>query len=231
MRSSNEAAFDALVERAAKRYRPSGRYAWHFARGKLRHDPLFRWLACERLPIARGRVLDLGCGQGVLFAWLLAADPALEADEGVELRGVELRADRARTAQRALGGRASIERGDIRDTRFPDASLIVIADVLLYLGAHEQSDVLARAAAALAPGGTLLLREGDPGAGVRFAVTRWSEQLACALRGAPRQKLQYRRPEEWRAALEALGLIVTVQPMSAGTPFANVLYEARKAGV
>ena len=31
----------ALIGRASAPYRPSGRFAWHFARGKLNRDPVF----------------------------------------------------------------------------------------------------------------------------------------------------------------------------------------------
>jgi hypothetical protein len=35
-------AWPALVERASASYRPAGRFALNFARGKLRWDPVFR---------------------------------------------------------------------------------------------------------------------------------------------------------------------------------------------
>src|SRR5687768_16980911 len=115
---------ESLVERAARPYRSSGRYAWHFARGKLRHDPLFRHLAKEILPLERGTVLDLGCGRGLLFAWLTAAGEA-PLHASVELHGIELRADLVDIARRALGARARIDRADIRDVEIPKASVIV----------------------------------------------------------------------------------------------------------
>jgi hypothetical protein len=58
-------------------------------------------------------------------------------------------------------------------------------------------------------------------------MTRWSERVAAAARGdfGP---LRYRGARRWSAALEALGLTVRSEPMSRGTPFANVLFTARK---
>ena len=64
----------ALVDAASARYRAGGRFAWHFARGKLGMDPLFIDLLRLGLLPAHGRFLDLGCGQAVLAAWLLAAE-------------------------------------------------------------------------------------------------------------------------------------------------------------
>lgn len=220
-------SFESTVERAAERYRALGRFDWHFARGKLRGDPLFRNVSKYILPLMAGRVLDLGCGRGLLFSWLAASyEGAIESK--LELHGVELHRGHAEIAQRALAGVATIECGDIRIANFATAAVIVIGDVLLYLNADEQERVLENVVQALTPGGVLLLREADAGGGVRFRITEWAERLAGALKGRAFQKLHYRPVDEWRAVLGRLGLIVTAEPMSQGTPFANVLYVARK---
>ena len=223
-----DTAFDSLVERATERYRASGRFAWHFARGKLGGDPLFRSVTRYILPLAGGRVLDLGCGRGLLFAWLAAShEGAIESK--LALHGIELHRGHAETAQRALAGIATIECGDIRHANLPTATVIVIGDVLLYLSADEQQRVLERVVRALAPGGVLLMREANAAGGMRFHITEWAERLVGAFHGRPFQKLHYRPVEDWAAMLEQLGLSVTAEPMSQGTPFCNVLYVARKA--
>jgi predicted TPR repeat methyltransferase len=144
------------------------------------------------------------------------------------LRGIELSADRVRTARRALGADAQLDRGDVRDLDFQRCSVIVLLDVLFYLGEADQARVIEKAASALEPGGVLLLREPDAGAGWAFQVTKWSERLVCALRGSLRQRLHYRSAAQWIAQLAAHGLVVETLPMSEGTPFANILFVARK---
>lgn len=232
--------FSALVDAAARPYIPAGRYPWHFARGKLHLDPVFRYLLSQGLLPDCGRVLDLGCGFGVLMAMLIAARakyasgdwpahwPAPPPD--LEMHGVELRADRAQAAQQALHGKACVEQGDIRCTDLPPSAAIVILDVLLYLSGDEQQRLLERAARALQPGGVLLLREADAAAGLRFGVTQWSARVADIGHGGLYRKLHYRSALHWAAILRGLGLSVRAQPMSAGTPFANVLFVARKHG-
>ncbi|MFP5514931.1 MAG: class I SAM-dependent methyltransferase [Alphaproteobacteria bacterium] len=234
----SEVVFRELVTAAARPYRPSGRYAWHFTKGKLSGDPVFRHLLSHPLLPARGRLLDLGCGQGVLTALLRAAAerhasgswpadwPAPPAD--LATHGVELSPRRVRIAQTALGADA-ISQGDIRKSDLPHCDAIVILDVLLYLNPAEQAAVLARCAGALAPGGVLLLREADAGGGLPFQVTRWAEQAACAARGQWRQSLTYRPSADWLLLLNGLGLTATAVPMSQGTPFANTLFIARRS--
>jgi SAM-dependent methyltransferase len=231
-------SFSALVDAAARPYIPSGRYPWHFARGKMRLDPVFRQLLCRQLVPDSGRLLDLGCGYGVLMALLLAARARHAHGDwpahwpapplNLELCGVELRQDRARTAQEALHGGARVERGDIRQADLPPSAAIVILDVLLYLDDGEQRVLLDRVAQALQPGGVLLLREADAAAGLRFGITRWCARLADMRRGGLHRKLHYRSAAHWTALLQGLGFAVLKQPMSEGTPFSNVLFIATK---
>jgi 2-polyprenyl-3-methyl-5-hydroxy-6-metoxy-1,4-benzoquinol methylase len=64
----------ALLDAACEPYRNAGRFAYYFARGKLRGDPVYRAILESGLLLGRARVLDLGCGQGLLAAWLRAAE-------------------------------------------------------------------------------------------------------------------------------------------------------------
>jgi cyclopropane fatty-acyl-phospholipid synthase-like methyltransferase len=146
----------------------------------------------------------------------------------LDLQGLELREDRVQAARRALGSSVRVDRGDLREFDFRPCSAIVLLDVLHYLGDVEQRRVLDRAAAALDPGGCLLLRETDASAGFAFQVTTWGERFSCALGGQFWPPLHYRGAVQWIAELAGRGFAVTAEPMSEGTPFANVLFVARK---
>ena len=100
---------------------------------------------------------------------------------------------------------------------------------MLYLGEAEQQLLLDRVAAALEPGGLLLLREADAAAGLSFQVTKWAERVSAALRGDFGRALHYRSAIRWLAELAERGFAVGAEPMSEGTPFGNVLFVARKA--
>jgi SAM-dependent methyltransferase len=224
-----------LFEAATRPYLAAGKHAWRFARGKLRYDPVYFSLLRRGLLPPYGSLLDLGCGQGILLSLLTAAKHQAGAwpddwpsPPSLALRGIDLSAARVGTARRALGAQAQLDRGDVCDLDFQPASVIVLLDVLFYLGEADQARVVEKAAAALEPGGLLLLREPDAGAGMSFHVTKWVERLACAARGALRQRLHYRSTAQWMAQLATHGLVVQTMPMSDGTPFANVLFAARK---
>lgn len=226
--------FRSLVRAAAQQYEALGRYAYHFAFGKLIRDPVFRFILQQGLLPDGGQLFDLGCGQGVLIALLQAARelylqgrwPARWPDPPLNLsiHGVELNPARSTIARQALGKAVAITHGNICGMKLPQCAAIVILDVLLYLDEADQCAVLQGCIHALQPGGVLLLREADAGAGLAFHVTRAMERIACWARGQVKQKLLYRPVADWVALFRNFGCDVLVVPMSADTPFSNVLF-------
>jgi SAM-dependent methyltransferase len=222
-----------LLDRACGPYRRAGRFAYYFARGKLGADPVFRAILELGLLRGRPRILDLGCGQGLLAAWLQAATHCYErgtwpaawppAPCPQSMRGIELMAREVARARCALGPACEVVQADIRSAAFGSADAVVILDVLHYLPAQSQREVLQRVRAALPPGGLLLLRVSDAGGGLHFRLTQWVDQLIMLARGHGRLALHYRGIERWRELLRECGFDSRTEPMSHGTPFANVL--------
>jgi SAM-dependent methyltransferase len=231
-------AIDALVRAAAQRFVPAGRFAVGFARGKLRYDPVFLELLRRGLIPDGARVLDLGCGQGTLLALLVAARAQHRAGvwpdgwpappSRFQLRGIDAAAWAVRRARRALGPDAEIEEADLRVAPLAPSDVVALLDVVHYLDAEAQDRLLAAIAGALPLGGVLLMRVGDVTAGVRAAVTRLADHLVTLTRSGGLQRFHCRTVPQWSAALEGLGFAVGAEPMSEGTPFANVLLTARK---
>jgi SAM-dependent methyltransferase len=228
-------AFRALAKHAAARYPAHDRFARHFAYFKLTGDPAFRHLLESGLLDGRERVLDLGCGQGMLEALLAAvhAEPAAwpsgwrPAPAPRAIRGIELDPRAAERARSAADARATIECGDIREAPFGTADAIVILDVLHYIEPASQDAVLERVRAALAPGGVLLLRVADARPTLRFRITIAIDRLSLRLRGGRPGAYHCRPLEDWCRRLGELGFAIEARPMSGGTPFANVLLVAR----
>ncbi|HZF10281.1 MAG TPA: DUF2062 domain-containing protein [Thermoanaerobaculia bacterium] len=241
-RRRRASAVESLIDETSRRYIDAGVFSWEFVRGKLRHDPVyFALLARGDLP-PTGRLLDLGCGRGILLS-LLATARAQAArgvypeswptpPPGLQLHGIEGSLKIARAARLALGEEATIEVGDLRETPLPDADAVYLLDVLHYLPAAEQERLLDRVAAAMPKGGggLLILREADAAGGAAFVRTRLAEQFCALARGHFRQRFHFRSDAEWRRLLEERGFVVGSLPMSAGTPYANVLIEGRRAG-
>lgn len=226
-----------LIAEAAAPYKCAGRYAYHFARGKLGGDPVFGAMLRDGLLPSPASVLDLGCGEALLASWLRAASrlhargdwPAeWSAPPHVEgYRGIELQPRDVERARLAVPAGTLIEHGDIRNRTFGRASLVVILDVLHYIGYQDQRRVLERVRDCLEPGGTLLLRVGDAAGGLPFRVSLAVDALVTRLRGQSLGRLHCRSLAGWREELGSLGFAAQPMPMSAGTPFANHLLVAR----
>ena len=232
----------ALVRAASAYYRPAGRFALHSARGKLAGDPVYAAVLREGLLPAGGHLLDLGCGQGLLAAWLLAAQahhalgqgwpqgwpapPGLSAYTGVEVNPQEVRRARAAFAL-DTGIPLRVVHGDIRDVDYGAPHAIALLDVLHYLDRAAQERVLQRARAALRPGGRLLMRIGDGAAGFGCTFSKAFDSTVALLRRRRWIRLHCRPAAEWSRHLQALGCSVRRLPQAAGTPFANVLLIAQ----
>jgi len=239
-------ALAPLIDAASAYYRGAGRFAWHFARGKLSVDPVFAAILARGLLTGRERIVDLGCGQGLLAAWLLAAR-ALHASDMAhawprnwppppslrEYTGIEINLREVARARHAFaldpGAAVQIVHGDIREVDYGSADAVVILDVLHYLDPHAQEQVLQRVRHALGPQGLLLLRVGDAAGGMRFALSKAVDQSVALLRRRRWIRLECRPLRAWERLLSGCGFRTHALPMSEGTPFVNVLLRAELA--
>jgi 2-polyprenyl-3-methyl-5-hydroxy-6-metoxy-1,4-benzoquinol methylase len=233
----------SLFDAAVAPYQQAGKFATHFARGKLTGDPVFKEILQRGLIASNTHLLDIGCGQGLLSAWMLAADN-LASDPGwpsdwqsaprsVTVKGIELMpADvvRAEKALAAYRDRFTFAAGDMCSTPFDKADTVVILDVLHYVPYAAQEDVLQRVREALSPKGLLILRVGDAAGGWGFKISNWVDSIVTLVRGHSLSRLYCRPLTEWVDLLTRLGFQVESKPMSQGTPFANVLLLARLEG-
>jgi SAM-dependent methyltransferase len=243
----SSAAWRRLHEEACAPYRQSGRFAWHFARGKLGRDPVFRGML-ERGDLCRGgRVVDIGCGQGLLSSLLQACSNAQAqghwppawpaAPRATQYTGIELMPKDVQRATAAVGRLPLAPRfvcADMCQAALPDCDLVVILDVLHYVDHAAQAALLGRVRQALSgqhgQNGRLLLRVGDMEAQRGFAISQWVDRIVTTVRGHRVPPTWGRSVAAWTTLLNSLGFAVQAVPMSRGTPFANVLLVADLQG-
>lgn len=229
-----------LLDIATEPYRATGRFNYHWARGKLRGDPVFTALLDRPILPDNARVLDLGCGRGLLAAWLLGAERLAAQGEwsdrqapptGLRFRGVELMEREAICGNKALqplhGERVQLTGGDMREAELNDTDVIAILDVLHYIPYAEQDRMLDRIRDALNTGGLFVTRIGDAHGGLRFALGRVVDACMSFAQGHRLERMWCRPLDDWISALETRGFSVEATPMSSGTPFANVMLIAR----
>lgn len=238
-------ALDALVGAASARYRHAGRFALHFARKKLRYDPVFRTILGQGLLADATHVLDLGCGQGLLAAWLLAAR-ALHVDGAAQwpqgwpappalrsYRGLDINPHEVARARQGLAGdtAAAIEivHADISSAVLPAADVVVILDVLHYLERAAQEQLLRRVHETLMPNGLLLLRVGDACGGLAHHIGRALDHTVALVRRGRWVELAPRPLTDWEKLLARCGFVARAVPMRVSPRFVNVLLQAQAA--
>ncbi len=194
------------VRRACQRLPP---YWRHYGSAKLRYDPVYRQLASHPLPW--GRVLDAGCGPGLVAA--LAAVRTEPAYCGIDLDETKLEAaaDLLEQLGQPLGGewrllKARLPLPQMAPGRFDTALLI---DVLHYWPEAEQVALLRQVHGALDRGGRLFLRDGildgDGGTGAVGLSERFTTFFGLNPGGSG---LHFLSEEVMREHLEACGLRV-----------------------
>ena len=222
-----------LLHAARAPYRAVGKFSYYFAGGKLAADPAYRAILERGLLQDRRRLLDLGCGLGLLASVLRAAEHLSQdagwpqgwpaPPRGLSIRGIELRPATVARARRALGAVAEIVQGDIRVAEFGDADAVVLLDVLHYIEHSAQQALLERVRSTLPPGGVVLLRVGDANGGLRFRIGQWGDGAVMLARGRGLSRQYCRSLAGWRALLLACGFDCQLLSLSDRTPFANVL--------
>ena len=236
----NPAFLTSLLDEATLGFRSGGHFAYHYARGKLGTDPIFREMLRRGLLPSGGRLLDLGCGQGSLFAWLLAARRLHEQGQWPSdwpappnfqsLRGIELMQNDVDRAAETFGRDhpvVKVEQGDMNHADFGQVDVVTILDALHYFDHANQKKVLQRIHAALPAGGLFLTRIGDASAGLPFHISNWVDHVVTFARGHRLPTLYCRPLAEWKALLTEVGFEVESDPMSEGKPFANVMLVCR----
>lgn len=235
----------ALVDSASAPYRSAGRTAWHFARGKLGGDPIFAQILQLAPLLGRGRILDLGCGQGLLAAWLQSASELYDAGQwpadwpapprptwylGIDHSGAAIA--RARSV---LPPSAGFRQGDLRTVPFPQADAVLLIDVLHYMSHADQESVLLRSLGCLPPGGLLLLRVGNAAGGLAFRCSYWVDLMVAHWRGHHLRRLYCRPLDDWRRLLTELGYTCECRAPGPGRGWgghlANALLVARAGSV
>ena len=205
------AAQQTAIERIAARY--AKRFHAGYARGKLRHDPVFEaavdWIGASAMPL-----LDIGCGLGLLGQYL-REHGWHGAYHGIDLDTAKVAAARAAAPQWRdfrceIGNAAALP---------PFQGHVALIDVLHYLPQAAQQQLLRAVATRVAPGASLLIRNVLRAPGWRFRVTQAEEWLIRSVRWMRAPVSHYPTRAELEQPLLAAGFRVDVMPLWQGTPF------------
>lgn len=178
----------------------------------------------ERHAPREGRILDLGCGHG-LVTNLLALGSAAR-----DVTGIDIDEEKIASARRTVGDRRNVRFLVADATAYSGGpyDAITVADVFYLIPFDLQRELLASCARMLAPGGVLIWKSQVRTPRWKYAITRGQEWLMTNLGPTQGHGLYFLDTAESLAALRAAGLRAVALPMRSWRPYTDMLFLAYK---
>jgi len=200
-----------------ERYKPLSAWESFYLRTRWRLCPF--GLVESHVP-RRGRILDFGCGYGMLSNFLAWRSP----DRRV--LGIDLNRDRIEVAMRSAKGHPEVvfQLGDIRDFQGIPFDAVVMTDVLHHISDDKVRVLLQIIRSCLSDDGLLVVLDVDRSPFRKFYTTYLIDRLLNLTRS-----LHYRSKEVLIHLLEGSGFQVRhVVPADQDLPLSDVIYLCRK---
>lgn len=198
---------------------------------RVRLHTRVRWRTCPFSAVAAaipaaGRILEIGCGHGLLSTYLALESRHREVwgtdVDGTKIRAAERAAHRSGADIRFL----AIEPGELPQGPW-DA--IAVVDVLYLMEPPAQEQLLLGAASLLGPDGVLVVKEMDTHPAWKFTIMRLQELAAVRLlRITAGATLTFVPPAQTARWLSAAGLVVDSRRIDDGYPHPHHLLVARR---
>ena len=193
-----------------------------------------RWHSAPLVAVAaavppQGRILDVGCGHGVVSLLLAAQSPARQI-HGVDVDEAKIFEARqaADTLQVSLGTTdpASFETvpAGWRPPAGPHWDAIVVCDVLYLLGPEAAVGLVRACAAALAPGGALVVKEISDRPRWKYRLAVLQELAATKLtKVTVGETVRFVSAQQLATAMSDAGLQTTQRRIDRGYPHPHLL--------
>ncbi len=212
----------------------SARAAWTIYRGEpaaTRLHALVRALTCPFAPLlecfpARGAVLDVGCGHGLLVN-LLARDPARS---GLRLYGVDHDAGKIAVARRCAPPGVEFSTRALGEFPRAEFDAVSIVDVLYTVRREIWKEILTGCGRVLRPGGRLIMKEVVDRPRWKYWAIMLQEALSVRVVGITKgDRPHFESPGTYRLALEQAGLaVVAARPLPSANWVSHHLFVAQK---
>ncbi len=193
-----------------------------YLRIKLKICP---FLAMETYFPPAGKVIDLGCGNGVFSNLLKLGSPARE------ILGFDLDPKKIKTARDVHKDIPGLEFRvfNITDMDYPKSDVIAMIDVLYLIPSSRQEAMLRKCYQALTKGGVLLLKDMDTRPRWKYLWNLFQETMAVKIIGFTHgNRFCFRSRAEYLRLLEGVGFRVRPISLDKGYWYPHVLFFAAK---
>jgi 2-polyprenyl-3-methyl-5-hydroxy-6-metoxy-1,4-benzoquinol methylase len=174
-----------------------------------------------------GRILDVGCGHGLVANEIALRDPS------ANVLGIDYSEEKIRHARATVGERSGIEfrHQALEDVTESGFDAVCVVDVMYLVPSPAWTSFLAGCHGKLASGGTFVLKEVVTDPRWKFHRIRFQEFLSTrVLRITKGDTMHFETADSLKARLAAAGFIdVRVQRLDEGYMTPHVLLTGRKA--
>jgi len=204
---------------------PSDLFGFYSGQGlKVALYAYLRWRLCpfeqmEKYIPKEGRVIDIGCGYGLLANFL-----TLKSNRR-DVTGVDLSEKRISVAQKTTDNRNKIcfKSVNVLDLQLGKYCAMVMSDFLHHIDYKAQEELLVRCYQKIAPGGLLIIEEVDN----RPLCKYWFNTIVDRMLNIG-EGIFFRNQREFRELLEEIGFKVSIKKAHKGIPLSDVIYICRK---
>lgn len=194
---------------------------YYYSRGKLALDPAYPAVARELASSPRP-LLDIGCGMGLLAAWLRAHG------HRAPISGMDVDGGKIQVAEQVLGAEDCTFRARDALEFGPHSGDVVMLDVLHYFNDEDQQRLLGKIVSSLDPDGVAMIRVTLNDKSWRFTATKIEEWFVHACGWIPTSGWNFPTQEEIERPFRAAGFAEDARPMWGITPFNSYLFTFRR---
>lgn len=205
-----------LVDKTISLYENSGWKKW-FSKIRFWDAP---YVQIEKLVPKNGKILDLGCGEGIFTNFL-----ALSSQKR-SLVGYELDKDRLKHANKKLKN-VRFKQANLLKIDLPKSNAIVIFHVLHHLTSLEgQEEVLKKCLKSITKKGKIIIVEVEPKFSIKYLITWLTDHFLVPVLFEKRaySKIFFRSKKEWLKLFKKLNLKTKSFSMDKNMPFSHIAY-------
>lgn len=182
------------------------------------------FIEVEKLVPKKGRILDLGCGEGIFTNFLGLSSPPRK------VTGIETNKNRLSQAKKGVGN-VLFSIGDVTKLTLPKCDTIILFHLLHHLLSYKQQlDLLKNIYKTIKKSDKLIIVEVEPKFSFKYLLVWITDHFLVPIIFDKKiySPVFFRKQNDWTDLLKEQGFYCKVMPADKGKPFSHIIIECTK---